>query len=367
MYKQSRLFYLLAIILCASLFFKNTIIVFLAACFSCLTLPLYRNLKRISAIKMRKNKSSNRLYAWFLRNFPIYSYIITIISYIVIPISILIILVAPQAKAGLNKLKEMQANHFALPQNWVDLFDKVKAKIAEYPIIDKTVHDLIDKVNEFFGDAVTILVTQSFKFLGGTFTAIWTIFLIITLTVLFTVYAREIRTIFRRLFQIDIMQLCRITRAVQRALRGIIMGIVFVAIIQGCLCGVAFAVAGIPQAAFWGLLATFMAPIPGIGTALIWGPLSFSLWFTGHTVAAIGLALWGIIVVAGIDNILRPLFLRQGISAPLFVLILSILCGMVTFGSVGLIVGPIIIAMALQFIKEADANYMQGAQVASKN
>ena len=62
------------------------------------------------------------------------------------------------------------------------------------------------------------------------------------------------------------------------------------------------------NAAFWGLLATLVAPIPVIGTAIVWVPLCLSLWFTGKGMAAVGLALWGIVVVSGVDNVLRPLF-----------------------------------------------------------
>ena len=58
-------------------------------------------------------------------------------------------------------------------------------------------------------------------------------------------------------------------------------GIVFVALVRGALCGIAFAVAGINQPAFWGMLATLVAPIPAIGTALVWLPLCLSLWFSG--------------------------------------------------------------------------------------
>ena len=60
------------------------------------------------------------------------------------------------------------------------------------------------------------------------------------------------------------------------------------------------------------------------------------------------------VAVGGVDNILRPFFLKQGINAPLFVLVLSILCGMATFGPVGLIAGPVLVAFAIQAVMESD-------------
>ncbi|MBR4741559.1 MAG: AI-2E family transporter, partial [Desulfovibrio sp.] len=133
--------------------------------------------------------------------------------------------------------------------------------------------------------------------------------------------------------------------------------IVVVALIQGFLCGLGFAVAGIESFAFWGLMAAFVAPIPMIGTMLVWGPLVLLLWFKGAHFAAVGLFFWGGIVVSGIDNIFRPLFLQHGIKAPFFVLILAIICGMAVFGPIGLIAGPVSLAIAIQLVEEAHKRY----------
>ena len=100
-----------------------------------------------------------------------------------------------------------------------------------------------------------------------------------------------------RIFHLHPLVLHRFIEAIRNALRGIFMGIIFVAIIQGFLCGVGFAIVGYKQFAFWGLLASFVAPIPTVGTALVWGPLSLQLWFSGQTVEAVTLVLWGVIIV----------------------------------------------------------------------
>ena len=73
--------------------------------------------------------------------------------------------------------------------------------------------------------------------------------------------------------------------------------------------------------------------------------------------AAVGLALWGTLAVAGVDNVMRPFFLRQGINAPFLVLVLAILCGLSAFGAVGLIAGPVILAFAMQAVDEANRYY----------
>ncbi len=109
----------------------------------------------------------------------------------------------------------------------------------------------------------------------------------------------------------------RCTHAFRGAVMGVLAGVVLVAAIQGLLCGVAFVVAGVPQAAFWTLLATMVAPIPMVGTALIWAPVCLWLWFSAQHTAAIGVLLWCGLVVGGSDNIIRPLFLKHSMDAPI--------------------------------------------------
>ena len=358
-----RLLYLLAALAWYLLLWPNPITIFMAACFSCLTLPFYRRLRqRASAWRVRLERREpdsrgRRFLIRFSHHMPLCSYIAAIFSGLFVPIAILALLVSPQAVAGLARLRALQANNFQLPPQWVEHIQHWRLSLTEYPSIEKAVNDFLHNLDTLFGDAVTMLVSRSFGFLGGTMTAFWTTFLFLTLTVLFTVYSRRIRKVTCRIFHLPQALLRRFISAIHRALRGIMLGIVLVALAQGFLCGIGFAVAGFNQPAFWGMLATLVAPIPVVGTALVWLPLCLSLWFTGKTMAAVGLALWGMLAVAGVDNVLRPLFLRQGIKAPFFVLILAILCGLASFGPVGLIAGPVLLAFAMQAVEEANYFY----------
>ena len=118
-----------------------------------------------------------------------------------------------------------------------------------------------------------------------------------------------------------------------------------------------FAMVDISQFAFWGLLAALVAPIPVLGTALIWVPLSLQLWFSGLPMKALALVLWGVLVVSTADSILRPLFLKTGIKASYLVLILAILCGISAFGTIGIILGPVLLAFAIQAMEEGNLAY----------
>ncbi len=358
-----RLLYLLAALAWYLLLWPNPVTIFMAACFSCLTLPLYRRLCLKAGrwrVRLERRQPDSRKRRWLIglsRHVPCWGDVTAVISSLLVPIAVLALLVSPQAAAGLARLRELQANNFQMPLHWVEYIQQWRLSLSAYPRIEKLIDDFLQNLDTLFGDTMSILVSRGFGFLGGTMTAFWTTFLFLTLTVLFTLYSRRIRKIFCRIFHLPQAFLRRFTSTIHRALKAIMLGIVLVALAQGFLCGIGFAVAGLNQPAFWGMLATLVAPIPVVGTALIWLPLCLSLWFTGKTMAAVGLALWGVLAVAGVDNVLRPLFLRQGIKAPFFVLILAILCGLASFGPVGLIAGPILLAFAMQAVEEANRFY----------
>lgn len=358
-----RTLYAIAVIACVLLVWPNPITIFLAACFSCLTLPIYRRL-RLRATRWRHEIESTmpkgRMRSFLTRvcaHFPILSYASFVVLSLFLPVAMLLLLVAPQAASGLARLRELRDSNFQVPPHWLEYFQAIKRSLAEYPNIEKAFNDAISNIDSMTTDAVGMLVSRSFGFVGSTFNVAWLVLLFLMLTVIFTRYSLAIRKISCRILQLPHTLLHRFALAIHMALRGIMLGIVLVALVQGILCGIGFAVAGVNQPAFWGLLATMVAPIPMIGTALVWFPLCLSLWFTGKTVAAIGLALWGTLFVAGVDNVLRPFFLRQGIKAPFVVLILVILCGLSSFGAVGLIAGPVLLALAMQSLEEAAKYY----------
>ncbi|MBQ9405654.1 MAG: AI-2E family transporter [Desulfovibrio sp.] len=361
-----RLLYFLAALAWLLLLWSNPTTILLAACLSCLSLSLYRKLQlrgQSWAKAWREEQPVQRwisIKLWTARYMPLTAYIGILLFCLLAPVAILALLVSPQATAGFARLRELQENNFQLPPEWVCNIQQWRQRLSEYPRIEKMLNDFVDKLGTLLDDAMNLLFTKGVEFLGGTMTVLWTSILFITLTILFTLYARQIRIIAARMLNLPQDMLVRFTQAIQRALRGILLGVVLVAMIQGVLCGIAFAMVDVRQPAFWGLLSTLVAPIPTVGTALVWGPLCLSLWFTGRTVAAVGLALWCAIVVAGVDNVFRPLFLRQGINAPFFVLILAILCGMASFGAVGIIFGPVLLAFSLQAIEEGHRYYRHG-------
>ena len=127
--------------------------------------------------------------------------------------------------------------------------------------------------------------------------------------------------------------------------RASLKGTAIIGLIQGALGGVAFAVVGIPGPVFWGLMMAVLSVLPGVGPAIIWVPAVIYLAVEGQLGPAIGLGLWCLIVVSTIDNFLRPWLVGKDTKMPDLLVLLGTLGGLVLFGAVGIIIGPIIAAL----------------------
>jgi predicted PurR-regulated permease PerM len=120
-----------------------------------------------------------------------------------------------------------------------------------------------------------------------------------------------------------------------------------VAAVQGILGGAAFALVKIGTPVFWGVLIAFFSLVPVVGSALIWVPGALWLGFSGYW----GKCLVVLLICGGVstvvDNILRPLLLRNRTRLNELLLFISVLGGIQVFGLLGLVAGPTIVAAAM--------------------
>ncbi len=127
--------------------------------------------------------------------------------------------------------------------------------------------------------------------------------------------------------------------------RASLKGIMIVGLVEGILVGLALWMAGIEGSAFWGSVVFLLAAIPGLGASLIWLPAAAYLMFTGSTGWGIGLIVWGVLVVGLVDNLLRPWIVGNDSKLPDLVILISIFGGILSFGPLGIIIGPVIAAL----------------------
>ncbi|MGE5522094.1 MAG: AI-2E family transporter [Rhodospirillaceae bacterium] len=139
----------------------------------------------------------------------------------------------------------------------------------------------------------------------------------------------------------------------------VVYGILGTALAQGVLAGIGFLAAGVPAASLLGLATFFLSVVP-VGPPLIWGSAAIWLYYQGAVGWAIFVVLWGLLVVSMVDNFLKPFIISRGSSLPFILVFLGVLGGVVAFGFIGVFLGPTLLAVSYQILKE-----WAGEQVAS--
>ncbi|MDP3958421.1 MAG: AI-2E family transporter [bacterium] len=141
-----------------------------------------------------------------------------------------------------------------------------------------------------------------------------------------------------------------VSSRLELAVNSVIKGNLAIALIQGMLTAVGFAVFGIPNAVLWGTVAALAALIPGVGTSLVFIPAIAFLAVTGEGGSAFGLFVWGVAAVGLIDNFLGPKLVGRGMQLHPLLVLLAVLGGLALFGPVGIFVGPLAMSLLLAFL-----------------
>ena len=134
-------------------------------------------------------------------------------------------------------------------------------------------------------------------------------------------------------------------------------GNITVAVIQGILGGIGFLILGGPSPILWGFVMILFALVPFVGTAVIWLPAALNLIFIGYiqndsssTIRGIILIAYGLFVISGIDNVLKPRLIGAKANVHPLLVLLGVLGGLELFGFIGLILGPVMLALLITFI-----------------
>lgn len=137
----------------------------------------------------------------------------------------------------------------------------------------------------------------------------------------------------------------------RRVGRMTVSGTAITGLAQGVLAAIGFAATGVPQALFFGTATAAASLLPGVGTMLVWAPAGLWLYATGHPVGAIAEWVWGALVVVGFsDYVIRPRLVGDD-HMPALLVFLSLFGGIEVMGLSGLIVGPVVMALAVAVLK----------------
>ncbi len=149
-------------------------------------------------------------------------------------------------------------------------------------------------------------------------------------------------------------------------IKGVVHGILGAALAQGLMAGFGYWLANVPGPFLLGLLTCFLALIP-VGPALLWVPVTFWLFHQGATGWAIFMGVWGLFVISGIDNVVKPYLISQGGALPFIFVLLGVLGGVLSFGIIGVFLGPTLLAVGYAILKDWSLSIAEQSDLPSAN
>lgn len=303
---------------------------FMAMVMAIVFYPLYKILRR-------------RLWGWKIVSALIS--ILIIILVFLIPVALLSGVITSQSMdlyekiskglqdGSLKKAFDLKISTFS------HIFERVRIDFHAVPLEEK-LGDLLKTLSEFI---YTEMAALAKGVVGIIFDLIIVLFICFFLLIDGEKFLMEIKV----LSPLEVTHHERIIHQLERTLKATLKGSIIVALAQGLLGGIGFWIFNIPSAAFWGVCMVFCSVIPLVGTSLVWIPAVLYLVFTSSIWMAIGLALWGTLIISGADNVLRPLLLKGEANLHPLLTFLSVLGGLIYFGFLGFILGPIVLSFLM--------------------
>ncbi|MDH4569620.1 AI-2E family transporter [Pseudomonas sp. BN414] len=131
----------------------------------------------------------------------------------------------------------------------------------------------------------------------------------------------------------------------------VVNGVIGTAAAQAVLALIGFWIAGVPGALVLAIVTFALSLIP-MGPPLVWVPATAWLAWHGDYGYAVFLGIWGMFIISGVDNVLKPYLISRGGNLPLVVVLLGVFGGILAFGFMGLFLGPTLLAVAYSLISD---------------
>lgn len=141
-------------------------------------------------------------------------------------------------------------------------------------------------------------------------------------------------------------------------LQGVLYGQVITALVQGALGGVGFLIFGVGDAVFWSAIMTILSFIPFVGSAIVWAPAGIFLIIEGHLWRGLGLLIYSGVIVTNIDHVLKPRLISAKSKIHPVVVLIGVLGGLKLFGFIGLVIGPLVLALLIRLVAFYEEVYM---------
>ncbi|TLX60139.1 AI-2E family transporter [Stutzerimonas nosocomialis] len=246
-------------------------------------------------------------------------------------------------------VRDLQVEGLPPPPEWLGNLPLVGSYLAElWETIDEQGTALFDSLRPYIGQVGNWLLVRSARIGGGVLE------LALSLVLVFFFYRdgpRLAAFVHSLLLRLIGPRADHYLELVAGTVQRVVNGVIGTAAAQGLLAFIGFLIAGVPGALVLGLLTFLLSMIP-MGPPLVWIPATAWLAWQGNYGMAIFLGVWGMFVVSGVDNVLRPYLISRGGNLPLVVVLLGVFGGLLAFGFMGLFLGPTLLAVAYSLLTD---------------
>lgn len=295
--------------------------------------------------------------------FPAILMVFLIIVGVLIPTSFLLVAIAQQIPKAVEIVREWIASGFTIPP-----------AIAEIPRIGPWLHDqllfaidpasLSSTLQKLLEPMSAWILNAAVNVSQGLLQLALVTFIIFFFYRDGAWFADRIKTLMRRVSGELSNEL---TNILVNTTRSVVFGLLGTALGQAIVAGIGFWIAGVPGVLMLSFMVFVLSIVP-VGPPLIWGPAAIWLYSNGDPGMAAFLVLWGTLAVSSVDNFLKPVLIARGSSLPLALIFLGVFGGVIAFGFLGLILGPILLAVGLSMLQAwlRNPNLVRKFQVRTK-
>lgn len=255
---------------------------------------------------------------------------------------------AEKLRAGVELVKNLQVAGLPPPPPWLARTPLIGDRLVGWWYsLDQQGVAMFANLKPYMGQMGNWVLARSAKLAGGIFE------LVLSLILIFFFYRDGKRL---EAFAFQVLERLIGSRAehymelIAGTVQRVVNGVIGTAAAQAILALIGFLIAGVPGAFILGAL-TFVCSLL-MFPPLIWGPATAWLFIQGSYGYGVFLGIWGFFVISGVDNILKPYLISRGGNLPLVVVLLGVLGGLLSFGFIGLFLGPVLLAVMYNLVSD---------------
>lgn len=248
----------------------------------------------------------------------------------------------------LGRLQQFDIHPSALVKTLQHFVELVQAK-TDYDLLSQS---NISKLTTYLSAFIQTVVGQISSFVMNAIVLLFILYFML-------ISNRQMESYAYELLPFDEKDKKSVLQEIKRMVTSNAIGIPLLAIIQGAIATIGYMIFDVPTPFLFGLLTCFATIIPIIGTGMVWSPLVVYLALSGDWFNAIGLAIFSLLIISNVDNLIRFLLQKKLADTHPLITVFGVVIGLTLFGFWGVIFGPLLLSMFFLLVKIFKIRYLE--------